>query len=151
METAVDIAEYQPKKQPNFPQSESVGERPWGTETLLCLVPGKFMLKELIVKAGSKGGLQFHRKKDECGILLEGIMIIRHENAEGQIVERKITAGDTFHFPPGIIHQEEALTDCKIIEASSPHFNDRVRMEAFFGIDNRDGLPSTSASEIDER
>ena len=147
----MDINEYRPKTQPNFPKPESVGDRPWGTETLLCLVSGKFMLKELFVKAGSKGGLQFHRKKDECGILLEGTMIIRHENNDGEIIERKITAGETFHFPPGVVHQEEALTDCRIIEASSPHFNDRVRMEALFDIEDNSGLPSTTASEIDER
>ena len=55
--------EYLPNHQPNFPEAEIVGPRPWGTEKLLCLVPGKYMVKELYIKAGSKGGLQFHRKK----------------------------------------------------------------------------------------
>ena len=30
------------------------------------------------IKAGSKGGLQFHRKKDECGILISGLLIVRY-------------------------------------------------------------------------
>ena len=61
--------------QPHFPAPESVGARPWGTEELLVLVPGKYMLKKLTVKAGNKGGLQYHRLKDECGTLISGEMI----------------------------------------------------------------------------
>ena len=38
-----------------------------------------------------------------------------------------------FHFPPGSIHQR-AITNCEMIEASTPHFNDRVRVEKKFGI-----------------
>ena len=142
---------YKPKSQPIFPEPESVGERPWGEEILLCLVPGKYMIKELRVKAGSKGGLQFHRKKDECGILLEGTMIIRYENEEGDIVAKTVNAGNVFHFPPGVVHQEEAVTDCRIIEGSSPHFNDRVRMEEHFGMGEPVGLPSTLEAEIVEK
>ena len=54
--------EYLEKTPPNFPIPEKVGERLWGEEKLLCLVSGKFMLKEIKVKAGFKGGLQIHRK-----------------------------------------------------------------------------------------
>lgn len=143
--------EYLRNQQPNFPKPEIVGPRSWGVEKLLCLVPGKYMVKELFIKAGSKGGLQFHRKKDECGVLLKGEMIIRHENKSGDLVERIVKAGDVFHFPPGVLHQEEAITDCLIIEASSTHFNDRVRMEYAFGINDISGLPSTSLEEIEER
>ena len=55
--------------------------------------------------------------------------------------------GNVFHFPPNFIHQEEALTDCEIIEASSPHFNDRVRMEKKFKLP-RHGLPTTKKKDI---
>ena len=56
--------------------------------------------------------------------------------------------GKYFYFPPGLVHQETALTDCKIIEASTPHFNDRVRVEKKFGIINKSGLQSTSLKQI---
>ena len=56
--------------------------------------------------------------------------------------------GDVFHFPPGIPHQEEALTKCIIIEASTPHFNDRVRVEKKYGIISKGGLPTTSLQDI---
>lgn len=145
------MSELDLKKIPKFPAPESVGERPWGEEILLVLVPGKFMIKELRIKAGSKGGLQYHRLKDECGILLEGEMIIRYSDGKGGLLEKTIKSGDTFHFSPGGIHQEEAITDCRIIEASTPHFNDRVRVEEMFGLGKPEGLPTTTDDEIESR
>ena len=55
------------------------------------------------------------------------------------------------HFYPGLVHQEEALTDCVLIEASTPHFNDRVRVEGKYGVESNGGLPSTTLQEIIER
>lgn len=143
--------ELENKIKPNFPLPESVGDRPWGTEELLVLISGEFMLKRLEIKAGSKGGLQYHRKKNECGILISGEMIVRHDDGKGGLVERKLTAGDVFHFPPGAVHQEEAITDCVIIEGSTPHFNDRVRCEELYGVKDKSGLPTTQLDEIVEK
>ena len=52
-------------------------------------------------------------------------MIWAITNSDKKILKK----GDVFHFPPKMIHQEKALTNCKIIEVSTPHFNDRVRVE----------------------
>lgn len=139
---------YNKGLRPSFPETQDLGERPWGKEELLVLVPGKYMLKKLTIKKGSKGGLQFHRLKDECGVLLSGRMIIRFEDDKGGIIEKIVTAGDCFHFPPGVIHQEEAIEDCVIIEGSTPHFNDRVRMEEFFGLGEPVGMPTTDIQDI---
>ena len=40
-----------------------MGKRIWGKETLLCLIKNKFTLKRIFMKKGSKGGLQYHRKR----------------------------------------------------------------------------------------
>ena len=134
-----------------FPESISVGERPWGSEDLLALVSKQFSVKRLKVKAGSKGGLQFHRLKDEVAVLISGEMLIRYDLGDKVLRERIIKAGEVVHFPPGLVHQEEAITDCEIIEASSPHFNDRVRMEEFYGQGVPVGLPSTDETQIETR
>ena len=138
-------------QKPNFPSPQSVGDRPWGQEDLLVLIPGKLMLKRLFIKAGNKGGVQYHRLKDECGILLQGEMIVRYDNGSGDLVEKTIKSGDAFHFAPGVVHQEEAVTDCVIIEGSTPHFNDRVRCEERYNISLSEGLPTTDITEIEER
>jgi mannose-6-phosphate isomerase-like protein (cupin superfamily) len=134
-----------------FPEPQSVGERPWGSEDLLALVSKQFSVKRLRVKAGNKGGLQFHRFKDEIAIIISGKMIIRFDLGNKVLQEKIIEAGDVVHFPPGLVHQEEAITDCEIIEASSPHFNDRVRVEESYGFGKPMGLPTTEESEVEVR
>lgn len=134
-----------------FPEPYSVGDRPWGTEEVLALVSEKFSVKLMKIRAGNKGGLQFHRLKDEVAVVISGEMRIRYDLGDGLLKERVVRAGDVVHFPPGLVHQEEAVTDCVIIEASTPHFNDRVRVEEAYGYGAPLGLPSTSLNEIELR
>ena len=133
---------------PIFPKPTDLGKRAWGTEKLLALIPKKINLKKLFIKKGQKGGLQFHRKKNECGVIVSGKLKIKYDNGSGKLCEKILSTGETFHFPPGCVHQEEALTDCEIIEASTPHFNDRVRVEERYGLKNDGGLPSTNLKDI---
>ncbi len=138
--------------QPKFPTPLSVGEREWGQEDLLVLASGKYTLKRIILRAGSKGGLQFHRLKDECGIIISGEMIIRYDDGSGSLTDKYVREGDTFHFEPGVVHQTIAVTDTVYIEASTPHFEDRVHVEHLYGIkEEAGGLPTTSYKQIIEK
>ena len=134
-----------------FPVAQTVGERPWGTEDLLALVSKQFSVKRLKIKAGNKGGLQYHRFKDEVAIMISGQMLIRYDLGDKILQEKIVKAGEVVHFPPGLVHQEEAITDCEIIEASTPHFNDRVRVEENYGFGSPKGLPTTLENEIEIR
>jgi hypothetical protein len=40
------------------------------------------------------------------------------------------------------------MTNCEIIEASTPHFNDRVRVEKFYNLPISGGLPSSSKKQV---
>lgn len=131
-----------------FPKSKSVGKRPWGKEILLALVSKKYSFKLIEIKKGKKGGLQYHRKKDECGFLISGKLLVRYDLGNKHLREKILKKGDVFHFPPKMIHQEKALTNCKIIEVSTPHFNDRVRVEKKFNFDQSDGLKTTKFKDI---
>lgn len=135
-------------KTPIFPKPKSVGKRNWGSELLLALIPKVLSLKKLKIKKGKQGGLQYHRKKNECGIILKGRLLIRYQNQHGKLEQKVLSKGKIFHFPPGAIHQEKALTDVEIIEASTPHFNDRVRVEKKFKIKKLSGLPTTKLKDI---
>ena len=138
--------------QPKFPKPESVGDREWGTEELLVLVSGKYSLKKIFLKAGCKGGLQFHRQKNECGIIISGKMIVKFDDGAGALVEKTVGEGDVFHFEPGVVHQTEAISDTVYIEASTPHFNDRVHVENIYGLSKESGgLPTTSVDQIEIR
>ena len=134
-----------------FPKSQSVGERDWGSEDLLVLIPNVLSFKKIKYNKGQKGGLQYHHKKDECGYIASGKMLVRYDIGDGKLKERILKTGEWFHFPPKTVHQEEALTDLEIIEASTPHFNDRVRVEEKYGLTFSGGLNSTTEDEVEER
>ena len=131
-----------------FPKKKKIGKRNWGNEILVALIPNKISLKILEMKKGKKGGLQYHRKKGECGIIISGKLKVTFDNGKGKLITKILQKGDSFHFPPGAIHQEQALSNCKIIEASTPYFNDRVRVEEKYGLENKSGLRTTRISEI---
>jgi len=131
-----------------FPKKKNLGKRKWGKEILLALVPKILSFKLLKMKKGAKGGLQYHHKKNECVYIIAGKLKIRYVNKSNKLHQKILKKGDVFHFPPGLIHQEEAITNCQIIEASTPHFNDRVRVEKLFGIKDTTGLKSTKKSDV---
>lgn len=136
------------KKKIFFPKKKSVGKRNWGKEELLALIPKVLTLKKLFIKKGHKGGLQFHRKKNECGYLVRGKLLIKYDDGIGKLKKKIIKKGQSFHFLPKGVHQEIALEDCVIIEASTPHFNDRVRVEEKYNLKVESGLPTTKLKEI---
>ena len=131
-----------------FPKKKKVGKRNWGEEILLSLIPSVLSLKLLKIKKGKKGGIQYHHKKNECGYILSGKLLVRYDRGNKILSKKILKAGDVFQFPPGAVHQEEALTNCKILEASSPHFNDRVRVDESYGFSSKFGLPSTKIKDV---
>ena len=128
---------------------EDVGPRAWGREILVAHSRGKYTGKILMYNAGAKGGLQYHRLKDETSYLFSGEMLLRYDTGDGHLTETKISAGQSVSIPAGAVHQEEALTDCIIFEASTPVFDDRVRMEEQYGLKREGGLPTTMNPRVE--
>jgi hypothetical protein len=122
--------------------------RSWGAEYLIYLTPSFYTVKLLYLSEGSRGGLQYHHQKNECGLVLRGKLLIRTIAPDGLSRELVAGPGSFFSFPPGLIHQEEALEDTYIYETSTPHFNDRVRLDHEVDLDN--ALVSTSVPEVCE-
>ena len=120
----------------------SMGQRTWGDELLVAQGPG-YIGKVLLMKAGEAGGLQRHAQKDETSYLYKGKAVLTTDLGDGTLSEVLLVAGTSIHIPPGAVHQVRAVTDCVFFEASTPHFNDRERMEAQYGLPDTGGLPST--------
>jgi quercetin dioxygenase-like cupin family protein len=135
-----------------FPSPTEVGPRDWGTEMMLHHAQGLYTFKMITMEKGKKGGLQQHRIKDECGLMVRGHMELKYDDGKGELISRIVEAGDVFHIPPGATHQGIALTDCCYLEVSNPIFNDRVHVEDKYGIKKEEGgLPSTKPWEIERR
>ena len=79
------------KKTVKFSKPIDLGNRSWGREILLTLIPKKISLKKLIIKKGKAGGLQYHHKKNECGYIESGKLLVRFDNLNREFTQYKET------------------------------------------------------------
>jgi mannose-6-phosphate isomerase len=107
--------------------------KPWGHE-MIWAVTDRYVGKLLHVRAGHSLSVQYHERKDETIHLLTGSMIYRVADAPGGALrEVALAAGESFRNLPGTVHQMEALTDCDVLEASTPDLDDVVRLSDRYG------------------
>jgi mannose-6-phosphate isomerase len=107
-------------------------EKPWGYE-LLWALSDRYVGKILHVNAGHLLSLQYHTLKHESIYVLRGRMIFRYRDAQGGLVDRAMNPGEAQQVPAGLVHQFEALEDCDVLEASTPHLDDVVRLQDRYG------------------
>ena len=117
-------------------------DRNWGKEIIVAETQ-TYLGKVLRMNAGTKGGLQYHVEKDETFFLLSGTACVRSDDGAGQLIQKVMYSGESYHIPAGAPHQVEAIEDCVFFEASTPHYDDRVRVEAQYGLPEDGGLPTT--------
>lgn len=125
-------------------------KQPWGIEKLVGEGPG-YTLKVLFYEAGKGGGLQYHINKTETFYLISGKATVRYDDGSGALVEDPLRPGEpSCHIPAGTPHQFLAVTDCLVVEASTPATNDRVNVAERYGLKaGPNDLPTTwSAEEI---
>jgi mannose-6-phosphate isomerase len=107
-------------------------EKPWGHE-LIWADTDLYVGKVLHVTAGHALSLQYHREKDETIHLLRGSMRFWAGPSLESLVEVPLREGESFRIRPGTVHRMEAITDVDILEASTPHLDDVVRLEDRYG------------------
>lgn len=106
-------------------------EKPWGHE-LWWAHTERYVGKLLHVKAGHRLSLQYHQVKDETIHLLSGDLLFVVDEGQG-LVERRMTPGQSYRVKPGTVHRMVAISDCDILEASTPEVEDVVRLEDAYG------------------
>lgn len=105
--------------------------KPWGHETIWAYTD-RYVGKVLHIQAGHALSVQYHERKDETVHLLSGELVYRvqHGNA---LEDMHLKAGESFRITPGTIHQMEAVTDCNVLEVSTPELDDVVRLSDRYG------------------
>lgn len=108
-------------------------QKPWGSE-LKFAHTAHYVGKILEVKGSEALSIQYHRQKIETMYVLEGsgrmILYVMDEDGEPSVTSiNSMEVGDTFHIPPHQIHRIIADTDMKIVEVSTNHLNDLVRLQ----------------------
>jgi mannose-6-phosphate isomerase len=108
-------------------------EKPWGHE-LIWAVADDYVGKVLFVKAGHSLSLQFHRVKDESWYFQQGRAELEIAGP-GERLSRSevVSAGAAFRLRPGTVHRIRALEDTYVLEVSTPHLDDVVRLEDAYG------------------
>ncbi|HEV8179195.1 MAG TPA: cupin domain-containing protein [Gaiellaceae bacterium] len=108
-------------------------EKPWGWE-LIWADAEAYAGKILFVRAGESLSLQFHREKDESWYVESGRAKLElGEAGQEALDEEVVTAGACFRYRPGTVHRITALEDTTILEVSTAHLDDVVRLEDRYG------------------
>ena len=107
--------------------------KPWGHETIWAATD-RYVGKIIHINAGHELSVQYHNKKDETIYLLSGKLAFRIGKDGGDALEDvQLTPGESFHVTPGTIHHMAALTDCDVLEVSTPELDDVVRLSDKYG------------------
>jgi mannose-6-phosphate isomerase len=107
--------------------------KPWGHETIWAHTD-RYVGKILHITAGQALSVQYHERKDETVYLLQGEMKYWVQlPGETELRDQRLTTGQSFRITPGTIHYMEAITDCDVLEASTPELDDVVRIKDRYG------------------
>jgi mannose-6-phosphate isomerase len=108
-------------------------EKPWGWE-LIWAEAEDYVGKLLFVRAGHSLSLQFHRVKDESWYVHEGRAEVEVGEPGQAILSAEVLGpGAALRFRPGTMHRIKALEDTLVLEASTPHLDDLVRLDDRYG------------------
>ena len=107
-------------------------EKPWGCE-LIWAETDLYVGKILHVKAGQSLSLQFHHRKDETMYVLSGHVRIDFGPSADRLEVLDLPAGHGLRLRPGTVHRVTAIVDSDVLEASTPHLDDLVRLEDRYG------------------
>jgi mannose-6-phosphate isomerase len=107
--------------------------KPWGWEKIWAHTD-RYVGKILHINAGQALSVQYHTRKDETVYLLSGTLKywVQQEGAD-ELRDMQLTVGQAFRITPGTVHYMEAVTDCDILETSTPDLDDVVRLKDRYG------------------
>lgn len=108
-------------------------DKPWGHE-LIWAHTDRYVGKILHINAGHSLSVQYHNQKDETVHLLTGEMRYWVKlPGDTDLRDQHLRAGDSFRITPLTVHYMEAITDCDVLEASTPELDDVVRIKDRYG------------------
>ncbi|OGE37051.1 hypothetical protein A3B45_04035 [Candidatus Daviesbacteria bacterium RIFCSPLOWO2_01_FULL_39_12] len=104
-------------------------EKPWGYELHWVEESIPYMGKVLHIDAGKRLSLQTHDQKQESWFLMKGEAKIIWDDQNGNLVETEMESGKGYSCAVGQRHRLAGITDCDIIEVSTPEIGITHRLE----------------------
>ena len=112
----------------NTPYMKKV-EKPWGYEIHWVPEGMPYMGKVLHISAGHRLSLQVHDKKQETYWLLNGECNLILENSKGELETVHLEKGKGYTTMIGQKHRHQGVTDCDVVEVSTPEQGTTWRLE----------------------
>jgi mannose-6-phosphate isomerase-like protein (cupin superfamily) len=104
-------------------------EKPWGWELHWTPAGLPYAGKLLHINAGARLSLQVHDSKSESWLLISGRAKVVWEDERGELVETELEAGRGYACTSGRRHRLIGISDCEIIEVSTPEMGTTWRLE----------------------
>lgn len=103
--------------------------KPWGYELHWVKEGMPYMGKVLHIDKGKRLSLQTHDQKQESWFLIKGQAKIVWDNKEGNLIETEMEQGKGYTCKVNQRHRLMGVTDCDIIEVSTPEMGVTYRLE----------------------
>lgn len=103
--------------------------KPWGYEIHWVPADLPYMGKVLHINEGARLSLQIHDQKQESWFLIKGKAKVIWENNKGELTETVLSEGVGYSTSVGQKHRLVGITDCDIIEVSTPELGTTWRLE----------------------
>lgn len=104
-------------------------DKPWGYEIHWVPSSAPYMGKVLHINAGARLSLQIHDHKQESWFLVSGEAKVIWENKSGELTETVLKLGQGYSTSVGQKHRLVGITDCDIVEVSTPEIGTTWRLE----------------------
>lgn len=104
-------------------------EKPWGYEIHWVPENYPYMGKVLHINAGARLSLQKHDQKQESWFLINGEAKVIWDNEKGELAETMLKKGKGYSCKINQRHRLAGITDCDIIEVSTPEIGITYRLE----------------------
>jgi mannose-6-phosphate isomerase-like protein (cupin superfamily) len=112
----------------NQPYTKKV-DKPWGYEIHWVPEDKPYMGKIEHINAGCRLSLQIHDQKQESFFLMNGQAKIVWEDDKGELVETILEPYKGYSINVGQKHRYVGITDCDIVEVSTPEIGTTLRLE----------------------
>ncbi len=104
-------------------------EKPWGYELIFTPEYLPYTGKLMHLRAGTRQSLQIHDKKVETYYLASGQGGVIIENKDGEMEEVEFESNKGYSTRVGQKHRIFAITDCDVLEFSTPELGNTYRLE----------------------
>lgn len=104
-------------------------EKPWGYELHWVPEDLPYMGKLIHIHKGARLSLQVHDKKQESWFIVGGQGAVIWENDQAELITTELQPGVGYTTQVGQKHRLVGITDCDIIEVSTPEAGTTWRLE----------------------